>query len=60
MLRTILRRLRHPNTVSVDWLRDQDRKESRIGFEGVAWKFPVKKILNDSSLWNTNKLRRSA
>ncbi len=46
--------------VSRRWLRDLDSREARIESHGVCWQWPVKKILNESPLWNRAKLRRSA
>ncbi len=48
------------NRVSLRWLRDQDHRESRIEFHGVCPKWPIKKVLNESPLWNRTKLKKSA
>lgn len=53
----VMHRLRHRDAVSLDWLHDQDRRESRIEFHGVVPRWPIKKILNESALWNTHRLR---
>lgn len=36
-------RLVHPNALSLDWLREQDRKETRVHFEGAAFQAEVKR-----------------
>lgn len=46
--------------VSDQWLREQDRRESRIEFHGAVPRWPIKKLLNESPIWNANKLRKSA
>jgi hypothetical protein len=40
------------------WLFDQARRESRIEHHSPRMQWPVKKILNDSPLWNRHKLAR--
>jgi hypothetical protein len=49
----------HPDLVSSDWLRDLQRRE-REEFHGPRMQWPVKKIMNDSALWNREKLRKRA
>jgi hypothetical protein len=48
--------------VSAAWLRAQDARdaEARNSFEGPAWKWPVKKLLNESPIWNRERQRRRA
>lgn len=58
MIAALWHRLTHRDAVSLDWLRDLDRKESRIVFEGVAITWPIQKFKNEHALWNTNKLRK--
>lgn len=51
-----VRRIR-ARQVSRAWLRDVDRRESRVPFEGVAWRWPVNKVLNEQSRFQTARLR---
>lgn len=46
--------------VSSAWLRDQARidAEDRNSFHGPSWRFPVKKLLNDSAIWNRHQQER--
>lgn len=46
--------------VSRSWLRDLDRKGDRIEFHGVKIAFPIRKMLNDSPVWNRAKDKRRA
>lgn len=57
-LRVVLHRLRHPDAVSLDWLEHQDRRESRIEYHGAVPRWPMRKLLNESPLWNRAKLRK--
>lgn len=59
-MRWLLWLLPASNRVSARWLRAQDRRESRIEFHGAVPKWPMKKLLNESPIWNRNKLRKSA
>lgn len=50
-------------TVSADWLKQQAQRESRVEYHGPAVRWPIKKILNASPLWNRaqrEKEQRSA
>lgn len=49
-----------PRDLSRAWLKEINRPSSRIEFHGVVPKWPIKKLLNENALWNTNKLRKSA
>lgn len=51
---------RRIDSVSDRWLGDQQRKSSRIEFEGVAIQFPIQKLMNDSAKLNRVRLRRRA
>jgi len=48
-------RWRRPDLVSATWLKEQQRRESRIEFHGVAIRWPIRKVLNDSPIWNAAK-----
>jgi hypothetical protein len=45
--------------VSTDWLRHQLRGE-REHFDGVHWRWPVNKVVNEHARWNANRLRKRA
>lgn len=36
--------------MSASWLKEIDRKESRIEFDGPKWNWPINKLLNESPL----------
>lgn len=57
----LLRRIFHrqPPAVSTRWLQDQRQRE-RVAFDGVSWRWPVNRRLNDASAWNRRRLRKSA
>jgi hypothetical protein len=62
MIRRLLRRLFVPRSdvVSADWLRENDRRQSKVGIESVCIAWPINK-LRDSAAWkNTRQLRRRA
>ena len=46
--------------VSVKWLYEQDVTDSREPFEGVSIRWPIKKLINESPIWNREKLKRRA
>ena len=46
--------------VSTAWLRQADQRESRIEFHGVSFAWPIRKITNESPIWNKYRLRKSA
>lgn len=56
-----LARLLRPNSdlVSETWLKEFQQRE-REEFHGPRMQWPVKKIMNDSALWNREKLRKRA
>ena len=62
MLRAIWHRLTadRPLAVSESWLRDQERRSTRVEFVGVRWSWPINKLRNDAAKWNTAKLKRRA
>ncbi len=51
---------RRIDCVSRVWIAEQQRKSSRIDYQGVRWKFPVRKVLNEAGSFNRQKLKRSA
>lgn len=47
--------------VSARWLSDLDRQSSRVDFESVPLRFPIRKLINHASpRVNANVLRRRA
>lgn len=60
MIAALWHRLRHRDAVSLEWLRDQDQKASRVVFEGVAITWPIQKFKNEHPLYQRAKLRKSA
>ena len=57
----VLRALRAPdNTVTPDWLVDNDRRAWGDGIDGVSWRWPVRKIENEQGWRQTERLRRPA
>ena len=46
--------------VSVQWRKDQFRTEGQQGTENVSIRFPIRKLTNESSLFNRAKLRKKA
>ena len=46
--------------VSRAWIWEQERREDRAGFEGVSIRWPIKKLVNESPVWNREKLKRRA
>lgn len=46
--------------MSDDWLDERQRFARRVEHEGCCWSFPVKKILDNSPVWNRDRLRRRA
>ena len=48
MIAALWRRLRHPDAVSLDWLREQDRRDNRVPSDGVAITWPINKLVNES------------
>lgn len=60
MIGWLARLLHRPEILSAEWLKDQQRREQRIEFHSVPIRWPVKKLLNESSLWNREKLKRRA
>lgn len=52
--------LRKPDLMSAAWLAHQERQEQRIEFHGVAIRWPIKKLLNESPAWNKAKQKRCA
>jgi hypothetical protein len=53
------RRHRDRPYVSTDWLRHRLRGE-REHFDGVRWKWPVNKIVNEAGSFNAAKHRKRA
>lgn len=53
-------RREQPVLVSADWLKDHQRKDQRIEFHSAPFAWPIKKVLNESSIWNREKLRKRA
>ena len=47
-----------PATVSAEWLRESERKSSRVEFVGVRIQFPIRKLVNESGKWNARRLKR--
>jgi hypothetical protein len=46
--------------VSERAINDATRKEMRKGTDTVSISWPIKKITNESSIWNTHKLKKRA
>ena len=42
-----MRREMDETYLSKSWLKEQDRKESRVEYNGVKWNWPVNKLLNE-------------
>lgn len=57
---TFWRRLciREKADFSEAWRRDLARRGDRIEFHGVSIKWPIRKLLNESPLWNRAKERK--
>lgn len=36
--------------MSASWLKEIDKKESRIEFDGPKWNWPINKLVNESSI----------
>lgn len=53
-------RRRRRDVVSLGWLREQQRRESRVEYQGVAIRFPIEKLKDGAALWQTRKLKRRA
>lgn len=50
----------HTETMSTDWLRAQGRREERVKWHGVEWRWPINKRLNEDGLVNRERLRTRA
>lgn len=46
--------------VSAEWLRDQQQREQSSGVDAVNWRWPVRKVVNESGMFNAAKLRKRA
>ena len=55
-----LHRHQTANSVSVDWLYQQARRDEQNTFEGPSIRWPIKKIINETSSWQTRLLRRKS
>lgn len=51
---------RAADRVSHKWLRELDRKGDRIEFHGVTIMWPIRKVFNESAVWNRAKDKRRA
>ena len=51
----LTRWLRSPNLMSAAWLKERERLEPRIEYQGVTIVWPIKKVLNESSQWNRHQ-----
>ena len=49
-----------PTAVSRHWLRDHARQEKRQGIDAPSMAWPINKLKDDASWWQTWKLKRSA
>lgn len=47
----------NPGCVSQRWLKEQARREGRNGFDGVGWRWPVRKAVNEAAKVNRSLLR---
>lgn len=54
------KRRRRDDRVSARWLREADRRTSRIEFVSVCWRWPINKIVNEHSRFQSARLRRTA
>lgn len=54
----MFRWFRRSDRVSLEWLRNQDRRESRIDFQSAQWRFPVRKLINEAANMNRYRLKR--
>lgn len=54
------RRRQQGQHVSMEWLREADRKTERVDFQGVRFKWPINKVVNEHPAWNTKRLRKRA
>lgn len=48
------------DALDAEWLAEQVRQERTQGIEGVCWRWPVRKIENEQSWRQTDRLRRRA
>ena len=46
--------------ITHDWQIDNDRREWSNGVEQSNMKWPIKKVLNESGLYNTKKLKEQS
>jgi hypothetical protein len=51
---------RQQQGMSGAWLREVDRKEARVEFQGVGFKWPINKVINESASFNARRLRKRA
>ena len=49
-----------PESVTPDWLVENDRRAWGEGVDGVSWSWPVRKIENEQGWRQTERLRRRA
>ncbi len=47
--------LRGADQMSSAWIAEQQRKSSRIDFQGVRIAFPIKKVINESPLYTRHQ-----
>ena len=50
-----MRREMNETYLSKSWLKEQDRKESRVEYNGVKWNWPINKLLNERPIENSAK-----
>jgi hypothetical protein len=57
---SLLRRFfrRRDDRLSDRWLRDHQRSMTRIDFHSAPMQWPIKKLHNESPIWNRAKLRK--
>jgi hypothetical protein len=56
----LLTRTADADRVSERWLAEQDQREEKSGIEGVSWRFPINKIVNEHGAFNAARLRKRA
>lgn len=57
-MRLLARFLRRDDQLSDRWIKAHARQAQRVEFQGVSIKFPIRKQLDSSPIWNRAKLKR--
>ena len=60
LLAYISKRAREREYMSDRWLFEYDQREHYNTFDGVNWRWPIKKTINEHGEWNAHRLKKRA